>query len=125
MQCLLKVHCDVHKRLTICPKRPQIHGPYQRKPQKYQIYLKLRLSINFKEDEEDNENKSGAEQADHSESEDSSRKSSTGKDFEMVEASWLEEHVRNLCACIRLHDVESVFMEFHIDFQGDNTEDDG
>ena len=46
--------------------------------------------ISFKEEEEENENKSAAEQADHSESEDSSsRKSSTGKDFEMVEASLL------------------------------------
>ena len=43
--------------------------------------------IILQEEEEENENKSAAEQADHSESEDSSRKSSTGKDFEMVEAS--------------------------------------
>lgn len=43
------------------------------------------------EEEEDNENKSAAEQADHSESEDSSRKSSTGKDFEMVEGNNTED----------------------------------
>jgi len=44
------------------------------------------------EEEEENENKSAAEQADHSESEDSSsRKSSTGKDFEMVEGNNTED----------------------------------
>merc|ERR1712127_260806 len=43
------------------------------------------------EEEEDNENKYAAEQADNSESEDSSRKSSTGKDFEMVEGNNTED----------------------------------